>query len=329
MSQLSNEMKEQIIAYLDGQLSDRQATELKRLLSNSSELKTYYDQLKATRNLMAALPCQDCPVDMSDTVIAALERKMILDDYASVATEATGRRYLNLKKFTAVAAVILLFAGLSAVIMQVVLPESSSESDIVAFNEPVQSFNYHSKRLATAPDQEHEELFTKIVARPETLAAKFILILNTEDLLNATKMVNSSIYANTLVSDTIPKRTLTSSEYSITCSQDKVFSLLVDLQAKWDLFNKSEFVVVSSITGETLTVEKSSPQQIMEIITVRSDSSRIALARKFSAINTATDRAFVDAELAEAQPLEPRLTSSDKTSQAKIAMINLTIRINP
>ena len=186
-----------------------------------------------------------------------------------------------------------------------------------------------SKRVAIATGEKADAVFSKITVTSEAPAAKFTLIVNTDELLNATKMVNSSIYANALVSDTIPKRTLKSSEYSITCSRDKAFSLLVDLQAKWDLFNKSEFIVVSSVTGERLTVEKTSPQQIMELITVPSDSSRMALARKFSAINTATDRAFVDAQLAQAQPVEPRLTSSDKNSQAKSAMINLTIRINP
>ena len=71
-------LEELLGAYIDDELSERQRTQVKRLVKNDEKIAEELRCLQKQKELLAALPVASAPVDMLNGVKAAVECKKIV-----------------------------------------------------------------------------------------------------------------------------------------------------------------------------------------------------------------------------------------------------------
>ena len=119
------ELEELLSAYIDDELSERQRTEVKRLIEHDAEAAKELRYLEKQKQLLAALPAASVPRDMLGKVKTAVERKRTLDDAGRVKARAIGSRRLYARRVLATAAMILLPVGVLAwVVWRIIMPLS-------------------------------------------------------------------------------------------------------------------------------------------------------------------------------------------------------------
>ena len=74
------EIDELLTACLDDALTQRQQTELKRLLQHHPEMTEQLRMMERQRQLLCSLPIETAPSTLIDDVKARLERNLILED---------------------------------------------------------------------------------------------------------------------------------------------------------------------------------------------------------------------------------------------------------
>jgi anti-sigma factor RsiW len=124
MSDKSN-IDELLNGFVDGEISERQATEVKRLMLHDPAIAARVARMQKQRQLLAALPAESAPADMASSVRAVLERRTLLDAASGGRHQVLGSVHLMGRKFAAVAAMLVLLGGLGYLVYRVIGPESS------------------------------------------------------------------------------------------------------------------------------------------------------------------------------------------------------------
>lgn len=75
MSARNDKFREQLSAYLDGELSEAEAAAVARAVEADSQLARELDRLRAVKELVAALPRQSAPAELASRVLARAERE--------------------------------------------------------------------------------------------------------------------------------------------------------------------------------------------------------------------------------------------------------------
>jgi len=111
--QQREKLEEQISAYLDGELSEKEAAELERLLADSGEARQVLGEFERTVSLVRGLPRQQPPDDLYEAVTSQLERAALLEptDAGAPARSALDR-WGRLRRFASVAAVLVAAVGI-------------------------------------------------------------------------------------------------------------------------------------------------------------------------------------------------------------------------
>jgi hypothetical protein len=104
---------EQLSAYVDGELPEREAAEVARAIEADPALPRRLRQVRAVRELVRALPRSAAPEGFVDAVLAKAERPRLL----GASAEPAGRRAVQWVRFLATAAVLLIAFSIGAVIV--------------------------------------------------------------------------------------------------------------------------------------------------------------------------------------------------------------------
>ena len=126
------ETDELISLYLDGQASERQQTELKRLIRNdptlADRIKTMYRQKK----ILNALPIETAPASLLEDIRSAMERNLILENTPAPPQSILASSHLAMRRMLAIAAMILVPMGLLAlVVFQIIKPAADGPGPYV------------------------------------------------------------------------------------------------------------------------------------------------------------------------------------------------------
>ena len=128
---MSDESKQNIdellSGYVDGELSKRKYTELKRLMEHDPELAEKFSELEKQKQLLNAMPVETAPEGLFDAVIASQERKFILDEYSASSGESEGIKHLMFRRALTAAVIFVLFGGLLGLIVHIVAPAQQTE----------------------------------------------------------------------------------------------------------------------------------------------------------------------------------------------------------
>ncbi len=256
--------------YIDGELTTRQQTEVKRLLANDSKLAQRLARLERCKMLISSLPQAEAPAGMFDDIKASLARRTLLGEQAVAVGERAGARDLFVRKVLSAAAMIALVAALGAVIYTIVAPETAPKRPIVADSgrtvpEPPRAV------LAAAPFN----------GRLELKAAAYI---------EMDASINRAIEENGLVDCLSRQRDDNRTTYVLTCGRKGLNQLLVQLDKNWQKLDSASLFVQTDVFGDQVPVDAVTPEQVTQIASRSTLEESIRLAKDFALLNDVAEQ---------------------------------------
>ncbi|MFH1615556.1 MAG: hypothetical protein ABIG61_10800 [Planctomycetota bacterium] len=275
-------IEELLNSFIDDELSERQRTEVQRILAHDSSVAAMVDKLRRTKQLVGALPREAAPMDLLENVKASLERSTLLDlDFCEV-EEKAGRRELLLRRCGAIAAMVVLFGALAILVYSIVGPyQGPAEHGInLAENKP---FSTPAEEEALLPEDNAETREKQPLSTP----AIYTLELKTEQRLAVNAAVHRAIYDNNLLSMALPPKRSGSDKtvYQLRCYAKHVKNLLDDLQYIWNNCEQVRLAVSTRTVGEEIVINDVSTEQIEEVLGQTSFFDRIKTAQKLAVLN--------------------------------------------
>jgi len=266
------ELDELLSGCLDDQLTQRQQTELKRLLAHQPEIARQLEALRRQRELLGALPVEAAPKGLADEVKARLERKMILGD-AAVAGAVRSRGALVRRRFTAAAAMLLLpLALLAGVVYRILTPPQTAPN------------------LPTAKSILDSDASPAVVAPAPTAVAALPfdgeLILWTERPMLVAQSIEKQIFLKGLEHQTIPNRTAEVMTFQMACPAEAVAELMEAMAPVWPQLSDARLALRDADSPEqTLVIEHILPTQIQTLARQTAKMPMLAAARQYAATN--------------------------------------------
>jgi hypothetical protein len=309
------EIDELLSGYIDGELSERQRTELKRMLKHDSQIGERLAQLRKQRQLLSSLPTASAPQGLLDDVTATLERRYILDQCAPSRDETAGARQLMFRHLST-AAVLLLVAGVLVwFVLDIITPVDSNEASIALQPEKV---------IETTALQQNPQIANTIRSiAPDANPFSSALTLTTDQVVAVNNFIEKTIFSNSLRDNTVPKRTDNATIYQIRTSRPSVLALLKDLQPVWARSSGADFSVTDPANDTEITIANVTAKQAIAILDQSEVHSRIAMAANYAAFNEEsvdmpkTAVAKSDIPVGLDIPIKPILTAAEDMPNLK------------
>lgn len=210
------DIEELLNSFIDGELTEREKTEVQRLISHDAQVAQRLRELQTGKMLVSSLPRAEAPARILEQIKSSLETETILgrrDWNEEHSDRRVGVRHLRVRKFLAAAAMVLLVAVLGGVIYTIVAPESHPISPVPA------------------------------VAAVAAVAFDGRLELKTDALRTVYTFIDRAIEDNGL-SDSISLENQGGKRvYSLTCSREDLNLLLADLADVWESCNSTTLFV--------------------------------------------------------------------------------------
>ncbi|MBM4103299.1 MAG: hypothetical protein FJ263_04500 [Planctomycetes bacterium] len=278
------EKNELISGYIDGQLTPRQITELKRLLAHDSQCQQELEAMERQQRLLQSLPVESAPAGLTQEIQSALERQFILGGSVRH-SDTVGKWGLRLRKAAAAAAMILLpLLALSAVVYTILQPTEQAPN---TSSEPVAAIE---KGASASP----ELLFSAV------------LQFQTNQPIAANDFIEKKIHTLGLMNFTTPARQSDRTSYKIVCSRKYVEGLVGELADLWSHSEKASYALLDTSTKQPVCVDGIDAQQALAMIRLADISTAAKLAQNISEQNT--QKALVKAnpaDVAEPRPEKP------------------------
>ncbi len=311
-------------SFIDDELTERQQTEVQRLVAHNEQVAQRLKELKKCKILVSSLPFEEAPVGMLEDIKTSLERRTSLSGSPEHFDRRIGARHLLLRRIVSAAAMIALVAVLAAVIYSIVATETVTKEPIVAYGQKPAMLDVKVEKpqptLATVADK----------SVPQTTPVEFDcrLELTTNNLFAADAVVSRAIEDNGISAYNIPAKKTDKRIYAVSCSRQKLASLLADLKIVWGRFNSAVFSIETEQEGEYITVDAVATEQIAEIVKQDSLEATIQMAKDFAVLNRLEgllphrELALLEDESTTPTAIpKPRLTSSQKTIKKADAQI--------
>ncbi len=311
------EIDELLSGYLDGELSQRQHTEVQRLIEHDPDTRAKVDQLRKQKLLMLAMPVESAPDTLIDDIKIAMERKLILDESPTGTSESEGRRQLYFRRAMTAAVIFVLLGSLIAIVVNIIAPAPASNDNFAT-------------NTNTGIDSTVEN--TSPLPRPEIVRPKdealfsANLALTTKESIAMSSFVWKAIFNNGLRDDTYPERLTSKTTYQITSDVDRVIALLNEIATAWDRCDTAALSAYSAGIDSDIVIENITAQQAVSVFTQDNTDKRLELAKVYATLNTSTgdDREQMllamkanDSKDVPPIPIKPEYTSGPKTPVAK------------
>jgi anti-sigma-K factor RskA len=258
-------------SYIDGELNQRQQTQVKRMVTHDQQVARRLRQLQNCRTLITSLPAVEAPDEMLEQIKATLERKTLLGEQPVAADVNRGARHLLARKVLAAAAMLTLVAILAGVIYTIVAPRPETE-----------------RFVAIAP--EPPEGASQAAAVTHAMAGfSGRLELRTNAMVAVDAFINRAIEDNGL-SDYVTGRSQNGkSIYSLTCSRDNLNLLLMDLASIWHKTDSAALFVETDSPVEPVVVKAVTADQTYEIINQDSLQNAVEVAANLAVFNSVAE----------------------------------------
>lgn len=298
MTQKDDLEKSQLLnGYLDDQLSPRQITELKRLLSHDPQMSQDLEQLARQTQLLRTLPVESAPQGMAEDIKSALERRFILNRTTSHPAAAHWRN--GLRRIAAVAALVLVpMLALGLVVYTILRPTPGPSGA-----QQIQSIALLDRN--PIPDNPVDVLAD---CTP-------ILQFQTAQPIAAADFIEKKIHAMGLMNVTVGQRESDRASYKITCSQQYIEALIEQLAELWPRCEKTTYALLSKDGTKPLAqITQIQTRQVLEMLSQNSsaDAVRLALAINEQNIQNPDDKTNPDAPSSPLdKPIQPILAWSE------------------
>lgn len=270
----NTEIEELLSAAVDDELSQRQQTELKRLLQHQPEIAEQLESLVRQRQLLCSMPIETAPPSLAADIQGSLERKLILDN-ASRTQSLRSRAALVRRRFVAAAAMLFLPLGfLGYVVFRIVTPTSDGGSGRPSAKELLKD----------------DVLFTTSQMESFAVAPTFpfdgSLTLMTERPMLAAQTIEKQIFLKAMEHQTIPNRTAEVMTFQIECPADAMAELMGSLAPLWSRITDSRLTLRDvDLPEHAVTIEHIRPEQIQTLALQTAKMPMMAAARQYASSN--------------------------------------------
>ena len=321
MTEMDSEKLDELLScYVDGELSDRRRTEVKRLMEHDPTIEVKLARLRAMKSLFNELPIEQAPADMFEQTRVLLERKCILSDHSASSGELEGARHLMFRRLITAAIILVLFGGLVGVVVNIMLPSASESSNIAA----VEPTGLPMPSVSPAASIGN---FAVAGAKPIFSVA---LDLATSNPIQMNSLLTKALHNNDLLGSAEPPRPDDPRHTTvIQCSKSKVMALLSDLKGEWDRCDYVTLIVDDYRANSDVVVRNVTCDQVMRVFKRDRINNRVELARAFSDFNALAPRRAVGNDFASLReeiapdgvplklaPVMPELTSGSALHEA-------------
>jgi hypothetical protein len=310
-------LDELLSSFVDGELSDRQKTEVQRLAARDPEVGRRLRQLQNCRALFSSLPPAQSPADLLEQVRQSLERRLLLQEQPVFGRRAAGAWHLVFRKLVSAAAMIALLGILGVVVYQIVGPVSNVATAPLADNVSLQ------------PPGGSELTAPPVAAAQREFSGR--LELQTAALVQAEASLRQAVEDNGLARfvqiDTSGDRQV----YRLVSTREGAHRLLASLSGIWSNFGSASLHVERPGDPTTsVVVESVTPEQAVSIVACNSAEDALGTAEKYALVNGLTQRIpgqellvalNEDTGVASAMMTAPKpvQTSNDATSRTTLA----------
>jgi hypothetical protein len=240
--------------FIDGELTERQQVEVRRLISHDEQIARRLLELQKCKMLVTSLPVADAPAEMLEQVKASLDRQTLVLEEPSGFDRREGLRHLAVRKILAAAAMIGLVAVLATVVYTIVSPEGPR----------------------TPPP-------------PRTVAAAPVfygtLKLKPANFMAVNGAINRAIHDSGLSNCLAPETRADKGVYTLSCGRESAKLLLANLRNIWDRLDSAALVVEAERFGQQVVVDSVTVEQVGEIVGEDSLEGRVEAAKDFAASN--------------------------------------------
>lgn len=325
-------------SFIDGELTQRQFTEVQRLVAHNEQVARRMSELQKCKMLVSSLPCAEAPAGMADEIKSTLERRTLLGQNLELYEERRGARHLLFRNVLSAAAMIGLIAVLAAVIYTILAPEGVPEKPVAAegWKPPTKEIEFGNGVPSVAKEIEVKVAEPAIVVAaekttaesgvPQMAVAKSMefsvrLELKTGGSLAVAAYINRAIEDNGLFEKETAGYQSDKGKYALNCSREAMGLLLADLENVWGRFDSARLFVETGQAGGEVVVGGVSVEQIEEIINEEGIENQIKIAKDFAVLNNMNEllpgrEVFAAIEDKRSSLLtipKPVLTSSAKT----------------
>jgi hypothetical protein len=259
---------ELLSAFLDGELSPRQQTEVQRMAAHDPDMARRLEQLRGCRTLINMLPRADAPADLLEQVKASLERRSLLEEHSILTSTSAGVRTLKIRRFLAAAAMIALVGILGVVVYQIVIPVPSARPSNWAAT-PVDT------GATSAP----------MLRRAANASFSGRLELSTLSLSQAEGVISKSMFDKGLVGVIEKDPSGTRAVCHIAGSREALDGLLADLNAAGQTFQTARLFVETDRFDDPIVVDSVTFPQVAGILNQNSEKARVQAAKDTAVLN--------------------------------------------
>jgi hypothetical protein len=277
------ELEDLISAYVDGTASQRQQTELKRLMLHDPALNQRIRLMEKQVKLLNALPVESAPTGLANEVLAALERQLILQNCTEHHhAHSTGRA----RRAVSAAAMLLLPLGLlTAIVFQIIKPPVT---DAIRYESTDQVIGQ-----AAAPAAQLQK-----PAVPEVMPFNGVLTFTTHQFMTVSNYVEKRIFDQGLMELTVPARTADTVTYRVTASPEQVTALLDALQDTWARGSVTLSVPVNP-DAQAVEIANVKLEQVKTLAAESSQSMFGRLAARYASANEKAETFYAKGQTEE------------------------------
>ena len=312
-----NNIEELLNAYLDGELSQRQQIEVRRMIDHDPAVAQQFNQFRKVKMLVTALPRAEAPEGMVEDIKIALQRKQAVQ--TEPAARIVGYRQLIFRKILSSAAMIALLAVLAGVVISIVTPGPDTVT-----------IPYADNSTLLKPNEDLRATTAASAGFYGTIEFK------TADFAAVNGVINNTLKENGLAKN-LKVTDVNQGIYEISCSRDAMKQLLSDLEDLWQRSDSTTLLVNTGDFAKNIVIKSATPGQIVTIIEQGNSSDLSRTAHEFVLLNTIND-CFPGKEILSAvrdkspfQIPKPVLTgertSNKPTTADDDAKVTLVIRV--
>ena len=264
-------LDELLNSFVDGELSDRQKTEVQRMAARDPEVSRRLRQLQNCHTLFRSLPAAPAPADLFEQVRQSLERRSLLEEQPGFTRWSLGAWHLVGRKLISAAAVIALLGVLGVVVYQILSPVAGPGTQVaIDLGQPG-----GGPGLAPVPS---------VPAGGAMFSGR--LELQTAALVQADASIRRVIEDNGLATsvqfDTAGDRRV----YRLVTTREGVNRLMASLSGMWPNFERAALLVDRlGDPARPVMVPAVNPDQIVSILARNSTEASIQAAEGYALTN--------------------------------------------
>jgi hypothetical protein len=330
MTYEKTDIDELLTGFLDDELDERHATEVRRLIKHDADVAERLMQLKKTRDLLGALPFAEAPAGMLDDIQARLERNTLLEPQLEAHQQRKGSLHLMARKLLAAAAMIGLLAVLATVVYTIVAPETAPKQQITYedWDRPIEKTvpEIPLQPEAVQPQKPASPIIAADTEKPLDTAPRQTLfsaklLIETHNFIAVDAFINKTVQTNTNLLSLGPRKTIANGSYTLIGTRQGINQIIADLKDIWQWIDSAKLIVETGTKDPPVSVKNITPEQFARIVALDSLENQIKSARNFAVLNDMAellpDQRIYAGPSADKPNLlsapKPVLTSSQKT----------------